>query len=98
MEQAATLGSAIIACTVINGRVGVILLYRHLVSQNPRTLYDHAYAVSQHVLNEKRGGGPAEISPRVCENILSALCGQLILVLFQGGLPTLAASRYQYVA
>ena len=45
----------------------------------------HAYSVSQHLLMEERGGGPAEITPRAYGNILSALCGQKILVQFQEG-------------
>ena len=63
MEQAATLGSAIIACTVINGRVGgwadgrvgVILLYRHLVSQNPSSMTMHMQYLS--MFSMRRGAG-----------------------------------------
>jgi hypothetical protein len=62
-------------------------LDRHMVTQTPessKTMHIQYLSISAY---KERGGGPAEITPRACEDILSALCGQLILVQFQEGLP-----------
>ena len=93
--------SAIIACTVINGRVGgwadgrvgVILLYRHLVSQNPRTR-PCICSISACSQWEEGRGSRWDISPCMWEHFISPLWSVNL-----GSIPRrLAASRYQYVA
>jgi hypothetical protein len=62
-------------------------LDRHMVTQTPessKTMHIQYLSISSY---KERGGGPAEITPRACEDFSSALCGQLILVQFQEGLP-----------